>query len=180
MTQHYQSANAVLAAVKARLGAARTAKPAQVLDALVEALAEGRGYRWIGIYLATEKLGVRQSSIRQSSMRQASSGTGQAPARIGLAEVTSEIAVPIRLGVRTLGLIVAETGQSGAARQERVLLQQAAKVVAQYFTTDRAKQLLRKTREKAHAEAAAEQPHKSPQSARPAVRKAAAGERIPR
>src|ERR1041385_426340 len=114
MTQHYQSANAVLTAIKERLGAARTAKPAEVLDAGVETLSEGRGYSWIGVYLAAERLGVRQSS------------TGPAPASMGLDEVTSEIAVPIRLGVRTLGLIVAETGQRGAARQERVLLQQVA------------------------------------------------------
>jgi GAF domain-containing protein len=168
MTQHYQSASAVLTAVKQRLGPARTAKPAEVLNAIVEALSDGRGYRWIGIYLATERLGVRQSS------------TGPAPASMGVGDVTSEIAVPIRLGVRTLGLIVAETGGTGATRQERVLLQQVAKMVAQYFTSDRAKQLLRKTREKARVEASAEQLHKSPQSARPAVRKAAAGERIPR
>ncbi len=185
MTQHYQSVNVVLAAIKARLGAARTTKPADVLDAIVEALAEGRGYRWIGIYLATERLGVRQSSVRQSSMRQSSmsqpsSGTGPAPASMELDDVTSEIAVPIKLGVRTLGLIVAETGRTGAARQERMLLQQVAKMVAQYFTIDRAKQLLRKTREQARAETAADQTRKSPQSARPAVRKAAAGERIPR
>jgi putative methionine-R-sulfoxide reductase with GAF domain len=169
MTQHYQSANAVLAAIKERLASARTAKPAEVLDAIVETLAEGRGYRWTGIYLATDGLGVRQSSI----------GTGPAPASIDVGEVRSEVAVPIRLGARTLGLIVAESGRTGAARQERVLLQQVAKMVAQFFTTDRAKQLLRHTREKAHAEAASRL-HKSPQSARPAVRKAAAGERIPR
>jgi hypothetical protein len=60
-----------------------------------------------------------------------------------------------------------------------VLLQQTAKLVAQYLTTDRAKQLLRKTRERARTDAAAVQPHKLPQSARPAARRVAAGERIP-
>ncbi|HMC31622.1 MAG TPA: hypothetical protein VKL99_12370 [Candidatus Angelobacter sp.] len=177
MTQHYQSASAVLASIREKLASARSAKPSEILDAIIEALSKGRGYTWTGIYLAVEGVGVRQ----------ASSGRHDAQASMDLDEMKAEIAVPIRLGVRTLGLIVAETGRAlgsarGAARQERVLLQQVAKLVAQYLTTDRAKQLLRKTRENTQAEAAAGvvQAHKSPQSARPAVRRAAAGERIPR
>lgn len=170
MIQRHQSSSAVLASIREKLAAARSARPQETLDAIVAALSEGRGYSWTGIYLAIENLGVRQ----------ASSGSGPTPASITLDELQGEIAVPIRLGVRTLGLIVAETGRATAARQERVLLQQTAKLIAQYLTTDRAKQLLRQTREKARAGAAEVQPHKSPQSARPTVRRAAAGERIPR
>jgi hypothetical protein len=178
VNERHQSSSAVLAAIRERLASARSTKPAEILDTIVTALTEGRGYAWAGIYLVVENLGVRE----------ASSGHTAGPASMSLEEVSAEIAVPIRLGARTLGLIVAETGQAlsstlpsvrGAARQERVLLQQTAKLIAQYLTTDRAKQLLRKTREKAR-ETAAVQPHKTPQSARPTVRRAAAGERLTR
>jgi GAF domain-containing protein len=166
MAQRYQSANAVLLGVKEKLAAAREMKPEETLDAIAAALCDGRGYRWTGIYLAVEDLSVRQAA------------SGPAPESLALRDIKAEIVVPVRLGARTLGVVVAETGRAGS--QERALLQQVAKLVAQYLTTDRSKQLLRKTRERIRAEANAERPHKSPQSARPAERKAAAGETIPR
>ncbi|HZS27966.1 MAG TPA: hypothetical protein VFB76_12115 [Candidatus Angelobacter sp.] len=172
MTQRYQSANAVLLCVKEKLALAREATPTEILDAVVAALSDGRGYQWTGIYLAVENLGVRQAS------------SGPAPESIGLGDIRAEIVVPVRLGARTLGLIVAETGRASVSA-ERALLQQVAKLVARYLTTDRSKQLLRQTREKAQrekalSEANAEHPHKSPQPARLAVREAAAGELISR
>lgn len=170
MTQRHQSSRAVLASIREKLASARSARPQEILDAIVTTLSEGRGYAWTGIYVAIENVGVRQ----------ASSGSGTTPASMSLDELQAEIAVPIKLGARMLGLIIVETGRTAVARQERVLLQQTAKLIAQYLTTDRAKQLLRQTREKARSGAAEVQPHKSPQSARPAVRRAAAGERIPR
>jgi predicted alpha/beta-hydrolase family hydrolase len=94
-----------------------------------------------------------------------------------LSEVRSEVVAPVRLGVRTLGLIVAETGHAGTS-QERALLQQVAKLLARHFTTAPGKLLLRHTREKARAQA--EQKHKPPQSERAVARKAAAGEQTPR
>lgn len=189
MTAHLQSANVVLSSVKERLALAAKTQPAEALDGVVEALSRGRGYSWTGIYLAVENLGVRQSA------------SGPAPASATMADLKAEIAVPIKLGVRTLGLIVAETGRpAGAARQDRVLLQQVTKLIAQYLATSRAKQLLRKTGENFQAgtgtaqphqtqphqtqrhqiQPHTTQPHKGPQSARPAARKAASGERIPR
>jgi hypothetical protein len=168
VSKHLQSANAVLAAVKEKLSSAAKKQPEEVLDGVVETLSHGRGYAWTGIYLAVENLGVRQSA------------SGPAPARATLADLKSEIAVPIKLGSRTMGLVVAETGRpSGAARQDRVLLQQVTKSIAQYLTTNRAKQLPRTTRENFQSEPRTREP-KGPQSERPAPRKAAAGERIPR
>jgi putative methionine-R-sulfoxide reductase with GAF domain len=155
----------VLASIREKLASARTSKPSEILEIVVEALSEGRGYAWIGIYLAVENHETWKAA------------SGPARARIDISGVKAEIAVPIRLGARTLGLIVADAGRSAPPRQERVLLQQTAKLVAQYLTTNRAKQLLRKTRESVR-ESAVAQPHKSPQSARPVVRRAAAGERI--
>jgi putative methionine-R-sulfoxide reductase with GAF domain len=163
-----QSANAVLTAVKEKLSSAAKKQPEKVLDGVVEALSHGRGYAWTGIYLAVENLGVRQSA------------SGPTPASATLADLKAEIAVPIKLGSRTMGLIVAETGRpSGAARQERALLQQVTKSIAHYLTTNRAKQLPRTTRENFQSEPRTSE-HKGPQSERPASRKAAAGERIPR
>ena len=171
MTERLQSAHAVLLCVKERLASGREERPADVLEAIAATLSQGRGYLWTGIYLAVEKLGVRQAS------------SGAAPAALELDDVRSEIALPIRLGARTLGLIVAETGRP-LARQERALLQQVARLIAQYLTSDRSKQLLRKSRQQVQVatviETSKERPHKSPQSARPAARRAAAGERIPR
>jgi hypothetical protein len=183
----YQPSSAVLASIREKLVSAWASNPQEILDAIVEALSEGRGYAWIGIYLAVESQGVWQAA------------SGPAPASIDVSEVKTEIAVPIRLGARTLGLIVAKTGRGSTsgqgARQERVLLQQTAKLVAQYLTTNRAKQLLRKTRKGVREAARSDpretgagreprtttaKPHKSPQSARPVARRAAAGERIPR
>jgi GAF domain-containing protein len=185
VAQRYQAPGAVLLSIREKLASARNRKPEEILDAVVDALAEGRGYAFAGIYLAVENLGVRQASSGSSRIAQAGSRSAGAAATVALEAVDAEIAVPIRLGARTLGLIVVETRRTlgpqgatahGAARQERVLVQQVAKLVAQYLTTDRAKQLLRKTREQAR-QAAAAQPHKSPQSTRPALRRTAAGER---
>ena len=169
MTDRFQSSNAVLAAIRERLASAHTAKPTEILDAIVTALAEGRRYKWAGIYLAVENRGVWQAQSGRSDVAQ--------NVALTLDQINAEIAAPIRLGARTLGLVVVEAGRaSRPARQERVLVQQTAKLVARYLTSDRAKQLLRKTRERAHETSAAE-PHKLPQSARPAMRRAAAGER---
>jgi GAF domain-containing protein len=168
VTAHLQSANVVLSSVKERLAATAKEQPAEVLNGVIETLSEGRGYSWTGIYLAVENLGVRQSA------------SGPAPDSATMAGLKAEIAVPIKLGARTLGLIIAETGRTtGAARQDRTLLQQVTKLIAQYLTTNRAKQLLRKTRENLQAGPRTTE-HKGPQSERPAARKAAAGERFPR
>jgi len=163
--KRHQSADAVLLCVKEKLASAGNTRPAEVLEETVATIAKGRAYPWAGIYVTINRVGVCQAS------------TGPAPASLGLGDVRSEIVVPIKLGVRTLGLIVAETGRPGAS-QERALLQQVAKAVAQYFTTARSKQLLRQTREKARAQS--ERQNKPPQSERRVTRKAAAGERNPR
>jgi hypothetical protein len=189
VAQRYQAPGAVLSSIRQKLASAGNCKPEEILDAIVEALAEGRRYAFAAIYLAIENQAVRQASSGSSRIAQAgyehASSAQPAVAALAIDSVNAEIAVPIRLGARTLGMIVAETRRAfdpqgapvqGAAPQERVLVQQTAKLVAQYLTTDRARQLTRKTRERSRQEATA-QPHKSPQSARPALRRAAAGDR---
>lgn len=187
MTQRYQASSGVLSSIRQKLALARNRKPEEILDEVAAALTQGRGYAFAGIYLAIEKMGVRQASSGSSLIGQTQyERVDSTHTATALDSVNAEIAVPIRLGARTLGLIVVESGWTsgsqahGAARQERVLVEQTARLVAQYLTTDRAKQLLRKTRERARQTAGAVQPHKSPQSARPALRRAAAGERSAR
>jgi GAF domain-containing protein len=167
--EHRQSANAALASVRERLASAPYAEPAHVLGGVVEALSRGRGYAWTGIYVAIENQGICQAS------------SGPAPAGVTIDDLQAEIVVPIKRGARTLGLLVAETGNRvGVASPERALLQRVTKLIARYFAANRAKQVLRAAHEKIHPEPEHVRKSKSPQSARPALRKAAAGEQFPR
>ncbi|HZD93426.1 MAG TPA: hypothetical protein VE133_04175, partial [Candidatus Sulfotelmatobacter sp.] len=79
MNQRYQSASAVLTALRERLTSARTSNPANILETIVTALAESRGYSWTGIYLAVAEHGVLQSA------------SGAAPASVDVAQVNAEI-----------------------------------------------------------------------------------------
>ncbi len=182
MNQHLQSTNAVIASVRERLAAAATLEPVQLLDGVVEVLTQAQRFSSIEIYLALEGAGVCKS------------WSGHALRDTTMADVNAEIAVPIMLGKSTLGLVVAETGGTlgsarhwarGAPRQERALLQQVAESIAQYvaanrLTVNRGKQAPRKTSDKLHARPMPIAKRKGPQSARAAVRKAAAGDHFPR
>ncbi|HEY1525057.1 MAG TPA: GAF domain-containing protein [Candidatus Angelobacter sp.] len=196
MNEQLQSANAVVTSVKKRLASAIKFDPA-TLDGVVETLTRGRGYAWTGVYLggvsladgmsvsqsSIYKSSIRRSSIRESSIRESlilQSMSGPAPASTTMADVDAEIAVPIKLGARTLGIVVAETGRRSAPRQDRELLRQVTKLIAQYLTANSVQRAPRKTRERLQAEPALTQKPKGPHSARPAARKAAAGEQSPR
>ena len=168
MNQHLPSTNAVVTSVRERL--ASTIEPAQLLDGVVKALMQR--YSSVEIFLALEGMGVCKSR-------------SDAWAGATMADVDAEIAVPIMLGVKTLGLLVAETGQGSAPRQERTLLEQVAKLIAEHvaanrLTTNRGKQAPLKTSDKLHAAPVPTAKRKGPQSARAAMRKAAAGDRFPR
>jgi hypothetical protein len=175
VNQHLQSTNAVVASVRERLAAIASSEPVQLLTGVVEALTHR--YSSIEIYLAVEGVGVCKSR------------RGQEPRDATMADVNAEIAVPIMLGTKTLGLLVVETGRTlgsarhwarSAPREERALLEQTAKLIADYVAVNRDKQTSRKTSDKLDAGAAATAKPKAPQSARAAVRKAAAGDHFPR
>jgi GAF domain-containing protein len=167
MNQHLQSTNAVVTSVRERLAAIVRSEPAQLLEGVVKALTDAQRYSSVEIYLALDGMGVCRSRSH------AAGGTT-------MADVNAEIAVPIMLGAKTLGLLVVETGKRSAPRQERALLQQVAKLIADYVAVNRDKQTSRKTSDKLDAGAAATAKPKAPQSARAAVRKAAAGDHFPR
>lgn len=168
MTQHLQSTNAVVTPVRELLAAIASSEPAKALDGVVETLTQAQRYSSVEIYLALDGMGVCKSSSRLALR-----GTT-------MADVNSEIAVPIMLGAKTLGLLVAETGRRNAPRQERALLQQVAELIAEYLAASRDKQAPRKTSDKLNAAPVPTAKRKGPQSARAAVRKAAAGDHFPR
>jgi len=179
VNQHLQSTNAVVTSVRERLASIARSEPAQLLEGVIEALTHR--YSSIEIYLTVEGVGVCKSR------------SGHAQAGTTMADVNAEIAVPIMLGTKTLGLLVAETGKTldstrhwarSTPRQERVLLQQVAELIAEYvaasrLTVNRGKQAPRKT-SKLHAAPTPTAKPKGPQSARAAVRKAAAGDHFSR
>jgi len=168
MNQYLQSADALVASVRERLAATASFEPVQLLDSVVEALTQR--YSSVEIYLAVAGAGVCKAR------------SGHAQGGTTMAEVNAEIAVPIMLGAKTLGLLVAETGSSArhgarsTPRQERALLQQVAELIAEYLAASRNKQAPRKTSEKLNAGSVATAKPKGPQPARAAVRKAAAGD----
>ena len=168
MNQYLQSADALVASVRERLAATAGFEPVQLLDGVVEALTQR--YSSVEIYLAVAGAGVCKAR------------SGHAQGGTTMAEVNAEIAVPIMLGAKTLGLLVAETGSSArhgarsTPRQERALLQQVAELIAEYLAASRDKQAPRKTSEKLQAGSVATAKPKGPQPARAAVRKAAAGD----
>jgi hypothetical protein len=181
VSQHLESTNAVVMSVRERLAATAGLKSVQLLDGVVEALTDAQRYSSVEIYLALEGMGVCRSRSH------AAGGTT-------MADVNAEIAVPIMLGTKTFGLLVVETGRTlGSARQgaqctprqERALLEQVAKLIAEYVAANRltvnlGKQAPRKASDKLNAGAVATAKPKAPQSARAAVRKAAAGDHFPR
>jgi len=182
VTQHLQSTNAVVTSVRDLLAAIASSEPAKALDGVVETLTQAQRYSSIEIYLALDGVGVCKSSSEQA-LRDTT-----------MADVNSEIAVPIMLGAKTLGLMVAETGRTlgsarhwarGTPRQERALLQQVAELIAEYMaasrlTVNRDKQAPRKPSDKLNAAPMSTAKRKGPQSARAAVRKAAAGDHFSR
>jgi hypothetical protein len=173
VAQHLPSTNAVVTSVRELLAAIARSEPAKALDGVVEALTQAQRYSSIEIYLALDGMGVCRSSI-EHSLRDTT-----------MADVNAEIAVPIMLGTKTLGLMVAETGSRSTPRQERALLEQVAESIAEYvaasrLTVNRGKHAPRKASDKLNAGPVPTAKRKGPQSARAAVRKAAAGDHFPR
>ena len=168
MTQHLPSTNAVITSVRELLAAIASSEPAKALDGVVETLTHAQRYSSVEIYLALDGLGVCKSSS-EHALRNTT-----------MADVNAEIAVPIMLGAKTLGLVVAETGSRSTSRQERALLQQVAELLAKYVVASRDKQAQRKTSDKLNAGPVPTAKRKGPQPARAAVRKAAAGDHFPR
>lgn len=197
MTKHYRSAHELLTSLKELLVPSHSANAGDVLEEVVEYLYEGRGYFWIGIYLAAGDKVIRQCfrgplpPCHSFALGVGNVGTA---GKTGVTKVIpdvsldptysmcfletkSEIVLPIKIGSRILGVIDVESDRPHAfSSQERALLEQVAEMLARYLTTDQGKRLSRKVREKSNATRAETEQHKPPQSARPELSRAAAGE----
>jgi GAF domain-containing protein len=195
--KRYRSAHDLISSLKEVLVFKPSVKAKDVLEEVVEQLYHGRGYFWIGIYLAAGDKVVRQcfrgpvppchsfalgvgnvGTAGQTGVTKVIPDVSADPTySMCFLETKSEIVRPIKIGSRVLGVIDVESDRLDAfGSQERVLLEQVAKLLARYLTTDQGKLLSRKAREKSNAVKAETEPHKRPQSARPALSRAAAGE----
>lgn len=174
--QRRQSAREVLQSVREKLASAADSSPAprspDVLQQVADLLSRGRGYSWVGIYLAVEDTtgAAEASSVALAESASDSSRSARFP------ESKSEMVVPIKIAIRTLGMIDVESQAGAVSRQERVLLGQVAAAIAQYLTTSRGKLRRRQARAQAASVRPESRPQKGPQSARPEKSRAAAGE----
>jgi len=196
VTKHYRSVHDLLTSLKSLLVPSPSAD-GRVLEEVVEQLYEGRGYFWIGIYLAAGDKVIRQCFRGPVPPRHSFAlGVGNVgtAGRTGITkiipdvsldpaysmcflETKSEIVLALKIGSRILGVIDVESDRPDAfSSQERALLEQVADMLARFLTTDQGKRLSRKAREKSNAAKAETEPHKRPQSARPELSRAAVGE----
>ncbi len=201
MATHYRPARDLISSLKAILAPNPRRDPEEVLNQVVEQLYQGRGYFWIGIYLAAGDNVVRQCfrgptpPCHSFALGAGNVGTtGQTGIAKVVADVSadstysmcfvetkSELVQPIKAGARILGVIDVESDQLNAfGSQERALFDQVARLLARYLTTDQGKLLLRKARQSAQSPDAETGQHKRPQSARPELARAAAKEQVAR
>lgn len=197
MSKHYRSAHDVLLSVKQLLVPGPKVNAEEALQRVVDELYEGRGYFWIGIYLAAGDKVIRQcfrgpvppchsfalgvgnvGTVGQTGITKVIPDVSADPTySMCFPETRSELVQSIKIGSRILGVIDVESDRFDAfSSQERVLLEQVAELLARFLATDQGKLLSRKAREASQSVKAETEPHKRPQSERPALSRAAAGE----
>lgn len=197
MTTRYRSPHDLISSLKKLLVLNPRANADDVLEEVVEQLYEGRGYFWIGIYLAAGDKVIRQcfrgpvppchsfalgvgnvGTTGQTGITKVIPDVSADPTySMCFIETKSELVQPIKIASRILGVIDVESDKLDAfSSQERTLIEQVAELLARYLTTDQGKLLSRKAREKSRSVKAETEPHKRPQSARPELSRAAAGE----
>lgn len=133
MLIRYRSTQDVISCVKAVLAGNPQRDPREVLAEITKLLAEGRGYAWIGIYLATS-----------NSDTVAAEGTREPEPADPSRETKLKVVQTIKVGTRVLGAIEVESDRRA---KESALLEQVGELLGRYLTTNRGKLLLRKTRE---------------------------------
>jgi len=138
-----------------------------VLDGVVELLHAQRQYFWIGIYLVAGGEAFCQAfrggpparrsvTLNEGSVRSAAqSGTIKLVPDTGKSfgagarspQTKSEIAVPIKIASRVLGVISVESNRlDGFSYPEQVLLRRLSRSLAKFLVSSRGKLLLRKLR----------------------------------
>ncbi|HYK91129.1 MAG TPA: hypothetical protein VE398_20320 [Acidobacteriota bacterium] len=136
----YTSPRELLAKIELLLTANQPAFRRSPLDEVIEVLAEGRHYSWIGIYLALD--GASQQIL--------GAGGEAGPAGVALPETRTRILVSIKLAGHELGVIAVESDRDYAfGHEDRVLLEDVANTLAR-FLSGPGKYLVRRAKAQAH------------------------------
>jgi hypothetical protein len=191
LKKSYSTPRVLVAEIKRVLDAWRPTNRHSPLDEVLKVLAEGRGYESLRIYLVLgegAKLVSHAGAAPASGSVAFGEGSVGTVAKNGITKVKDvavgvpdrkpELAVPIKLAMRVLGVLHVES--SRLAPRDNILVHETAHLIARFLTSN-GKHLVRKAREQA-AVAAAEnlvKPYRATSDKNPAetnLRRAAAGE----
>jgi putative methionine-R-sulfoxide reductase with GAF domain len=121
----YRSAPLILADIKRTLEGNSPCFHRSPLEDVAELLSAGRRYTWIGIYLALDK---RHSSALAENAPH--------PGQLAHPGTRKKILVTIKIAGRELGFLNVESDRENAfAREDRVLLEQTATLLARFLTS---------------------------------------------
>lgn len=191
MRKAHPTPRVLVAEAKRVLDGWRPSEKHSPLDEVVALLAEGRGYEFLSVYLVLGdrvKLVARHGNTPASDSVSFGEGNVGSVAKNGITkgkDISSsgpntqpELAVPIKLAARVLGVLDVQSSRLTAS--DNILVHEVAHLIARFLTSN-GKHLVRKARE-AEAVVVAEnavKPYRATSDKNPAetnLRRAAAGE----
>ncbi len=196
----YRSARDVVASVERAFADDRPGQHSDTLQEITRILHDDRHYFWVAIYLVHGNQAVRRAFSGPEPDQEPCASITLGRGNVGSAaqdgharvvpdvsrdktyirafsETKSEIATPIKIAGRVLGVLDAESERvNGFSGEDRVLLQDVAGKLAHFLTSD-GKYLVRRSREKATPVAATRGYQPSSDRSVEQSRKVAAGEK---